>query len=664
MNKIKIDVSSDKKSILLSGDIDKITGNRYAMRYIKDYLKPEFNITNISVSVSEEGLENSISQIRLLLSKYGLDEERSESTQNVLADFYEEEEKFEKFSEEALNIRNNRCNHSDFEDFTNILKNNIPNRTLYDLQLLSAYHLAFSQNACNFSVPGAGKTSIVYGAYTYLKKLPEQNNKKIDKLLIIGPLSSFGPWELEYLECYGRYPKIQRLTSSMSKQSKIDYLYSSHTCELTLISYASLVTLKKDIIFFLKSNKVMVVLDEAHKFKNISGGIVASSVLEIAKYCKSRVVLTGTPAPNGYEDLFNMFKFIWPSKNVIGYQINQLRDMTLRKDEVRVDNLINAISPFFIRIKKSDLNIPNAKINPPIKVEMGNIQRKIYDFIESKYIESMIQNGEQNITSKFKQKLISAKMIRLMQAATNPGMLSNPLSFFLEDEEIPQDVYGLIDDENIMKDIMLYSNNETPAKFIATYSLVKSIIDSGQKVVIWATFIQTILDLKEYLKEMGIQSQELYGAIPVEKQGLEDINEEQIELTREKIVRDFQNEDCPYKVLIANPFAVGESISLHKACHNAIYIERTFNAAHFIQSKDRIHRYGLKKNDETNYYFIMSKDTIDETIDERLAEKERRMFEIMENMPIPLFDNVLDDLGDEDIKVLIKNYVKKTKTVL
>ncbi len=35
-------------------------------------------------------------------------------------------------------------------------------RRLYTLQMLSAYHMAFAQNACNFSVPGAGKTSIVY----------------------------------------------------------------------------------------------------------------------------------------------------------------------------------------------------------------------------------------------------------------------------------------------------------------------------------------------------------------------------------------------------------------------------------------------------------------------------------------------------------------------
>ena len=90
-------------------------------------------------------------------------------------------------------------------------------------------------------------------------------------------------------------------------------------------------------------------------------------------------------------------------------------------------------------------------------------------------------------------------------------------------------------------------------------------------------------------------------------------------------------------------------------------MERSFNAAHFVQSKDRIHRYGLKEGTETNYYFVLSKDSIDETIDLRLSEKERSMIEIMASMPIPLFDNVSDDLGDEDVKALISAYVRRTK---
>ena len=69
----------------------------------------------------------------------------------------------------------------------------------------------------------------------------------------------------------------------------------------------------------------------------------------------------------------------------------------------------------------------------------------------------------------------------------------------------------------------------------------------------------------------------------------------------------------------------------------------------------------IKQDTITNYFYIISRNTIDETINIRLSEKERRMTEIMESMPIPLFNNVSDDLGDEDIKALIKDYVRRTK---
>ena len=146
--------------------------------------------------------------------------------------------------------------------------------------------------------------------------------------------------------------------------------------------------------------------------------------------------------------------------------------------------------------------------------------------------------------------------------------------------------------------------------------------------------------------------------MPVER---DDIPMESV-ITREKIIREFHRPDSSFKVILANPFAVSESISLHKACHNAIYFERTFNATHFIQSKDRIHRVGLVPGTITYYNFILSKNTIDETIHNRLIAKEQRMLEIIEGQEIPLFVENMDydiDLED-DIKAIIRDYVRRT----
>ena len=108
----------------------------------------------------------------------------------------------------------------------------------------------------------------------------------------------------------------------------MNHLHSFNPKELTLCSYGSLNTLLPDIISFLQRYRVMVVLDEAHYIKNVQGGLTALNALELANNAASRIVLTGTPAPNGYEDLYNLFEFIWPRKDLLGFNKYQLKDMS------------------------------------------------------------------------------------------------------------------------------------------------------------------------------------------------------------------------------------------------------------------------------------------------------------------------------------------------
>lgn len=658
MSQIAIDFDKFSNKVLLRGDCADFVSNRFAWRYAKEYLGAILKEDIIQIEVGEKEPNKVLQDVRKMLEKYGFSETQTESSEQVLTEFYQQEKNFKNFSEKAFEIRNNNCKKDDFADFTKIVGECLTNRSLYPLQLLSAYHLAFSQNACNFSVPGAGKTSIVYGAFCYLRSLPKDHPKYVDKLLIIGPLSSFGPWENEYEECFGIKSNAKRLLGSLPKKQKEDYLRSTDTEDVTLISYYSVESLGKSIKFFLQYNKTMVVLDEAHKIKNTNGGVVAQSVLDLAKLCSAKAILTGTPVPNGYQDLYNLIEFLWPSRNIVGFRLNQLRELTENPNQEKINRLIQNIAPFFIRIKKSDLQIQPAINNPVIMVKMGVLQRKIYNFIESKYLKAFIEDALDNIDSRYKSVLANARTIRLMQAASNPSLLRVSINNFLEDESIPVEALA-VDDSTIMQDILEYEKNEVPKKFTIALALIKQIINGGGKVIVWATFINTILSFKRFLKENGVLSQELYGAIPVEKNTEEKYYKD--ELTRERIIKTFHQSDCPFKVIIANPFAVSESISLHKVCHNAIYMERSFNAAHFVQSKDRIHRYGLGKDAKINYYYICSEDSIDETIHERLLIKEKRMIEIMESMPIPLFDNTNEDLGDEDIKAIIRDYVRRTK---
>lgn len=654
MSSISIELNINS-TFSLHGDTDKLINNKRAKLFLKDYLSAQIKEDNcIIIPFEEDKKEDTLVKIQKMLKKFNITEERSSKVEESLSEYFLEERNFHVFSEKAKNIRNQNVNQQEFQAFIESLSKNLPNRRLYELQLLSAFHLAFSQNACNFSVPGAGKTSIVYGAYSYLKGLNMNDEKKVDKLLIIGPLSSFGPWESEYKECFGEKPSSVRLSGGISINSRISHLYSSTPAELTLISYQGIVSIKEDLIQFLKMNKVMVVLDEAHKIKNTDGGITAQSVLELAKYSKSRVILTGTPAPNGYEDLMNLFKFIWPTKKIINYKKYHLKEMSENSSDERVADLIKNIEPYYIRIKKQDLGIPKPINNPPIIVPMNSVQEKVYKFIESKYMDYMIDSN--NAGNDLKSYLVKARLIRMMQAATNPSLLTTPIKNYFDESLTSNE--NFIDDSEIINLILNYENLEIPNKFFVAKDLIKEKINNGEKVIVWMTFIQNMVQFSDYLKEYGIDNKLLYGATPVETD-TDDIDED----TREGIIREFHNENSSFKVIIANPFATSESISLHKVCHNAIYIERTFNAAQFIQSKDRIHRYGLKQSDKINYYYLISEDTVDEVVNERLALKEQRMTELIENSDIPLFKFLDEEFEDDDIKVMINKYVKKISKI-
>ena len=659
MSEVLINVHSN--SFVLTGDTEIIFRKRRAKSNFQSIgaifredgsIALPFSTSEGSVDLPER--EERFQQIEHLLEKFSVDGKQSESTENLLERINAENRNFAEFSIKAKNIRNNLHEGSDFQMFTESVSERLTARSLYPLQLLSAYHLAFAQNACNFSVPGAGKTSIVYGAYSHLKGLDPSDPKYVDRLLIVGPIASFAPWRDEYEECFSREPVTKRLDGVNANDRMLHFLSEKYT-ELTLISYQGLASTADDVIPFLKRYNVMVVLDEAHRIKNIDGGQWAQAALSIAKLAKARVVLTGTPAPNGYEDLINMFTFIWPNRRIITAPPNYLRELSQQMTpsaRQSIDKLVEEISPFFIRIKKGDLGLPIPVNNDPVRVPMSPVQKEIYDYIADRYINHLQSTtGADGIAARIRK----ARWIRLLQCATNPNLLTKPLDDYFAEEGITSELN--IDDSEVMRSIMSYrESGEVPGKFLAVADHIERTITAegpSGKTIVWSIFIQTMHDFQEYLKSRGITAELIYGAVPTES----DDSASNVR-SREQIIRDFHDLACEFKVIIANPFAVGESISLHKACHNAIYLEKNFNAAMFMQSKDRIHRVGLGNNDVINYHYFLSENSIDEVVHGRVLEKEARMIDIIEHEEIPLLSmNSGDNDEDEgDIKAIIRHY--------
>ena len=171
-------------------------------------------------------------------------------------------------------------------------------------------------------------------------------------------------------------------------------------------------------------------------------------------------------------------------------------------------------------------------------------------------------------------------------------------------------------DHDIKNLIASYDLNEKPAKIFKLKELCKEFINNGEKALIWSTHLKTIDLIERELSNDGIKIKKITGKTKLEE--------------REKIKDEFNNVSSSLEVIVAIPQACSESISLHKACHNAVYYDMNYNTSEFLQSLDRIHRVGGSEKNPVFYHFLQYENSIDIKIYERVFEKADRQMRVIE----------------------------------
>jgi hypothetical protein len=144
-------------------------------------------------------------------------------------------------------------------------------------------------------------------------------------------------------------------------------------------------------------------------------------------------------------------------------------------------------------------------------------------------------------------------------------------------------------------------------------------------VLVWTIFTSTLQLLARRLSHF-------YPAVIY---GQTELGDESDDESRQGQILRFKS-DPQCKVMIANPAAASEGMSLHMHCHDAVYVDRSYNATHFLQSIDRIHRLGLPQGTETTIYVMENKlplgvGSIDASVARRLAKKIRAMEKLLED---------------------------------
>ncbi|MCH7229083.1 DEAD/DEAH box helicase [Haloferula sp. A504] len=515
---------------------------------------------------------------------------------------------------------------SEFVEFLLFLKNEIP-RSLRQHQLKAAAHLLAVGNGANFSVPGSGKTTVVLVVYEYLRR-----KGQVDALFVVGPPSSFGPWRTEFREVLGLSPNEEIFAGGNASDRQARYkVRGSSEARLYLTSFQTLQRDHEHVrqLFENQGIRFFVVLDEAHYIKQV-GGLWAGAALKVAEAATKRCVLTGTPFPRTYSDAFNLFDFLWPSSPPLeDREKHQIELASSRNQPEEAAAILDrAIAPLFYRVRKEDLGLAPQVFHEPLEVEMKPIEARIYDALLDRTRNASMQDYFRDV--EISLRIRRGRMMRLRQCVSNAAMLRTAIADYSEDLFVDEDGLGSL--------LLRYPSLETPAKVDLVLKLISEMVGRGEKVVLWSNFIKTLSLLSESLDALGIGTRMIYGGTPIESESGDD------EVTRERIVREFNDKASGIDVLVANPAACAESISLHKSCSNAIYYDLSYNCAQFLQSLDRIHRVGGSERKESHYYFLQYKNSIDFDILQNVRAKAERMSGIVDQeYPIYSLDMWADD---------------------
>ncbi|MBP3276822.1 SNF2-related protein [Kandleria sp.] len=505
-----------------------------------------------------------------------------------------------------------------YNEFKSVV-NRIFERKLRDQQMKNAFFMWAMKKSGNFSVPGSGKTASALAVFAYLYE-----KKLVNKIVMIGPKNSFESWKYEFKACFGNNLKlmcydVQNPDRKTLRDKKLDLIGSSVNCNLFLFNYERLESFK-DELTELVSDKALLVFDEVHKVKRVNGQR-ASFSLEIAKYASYTIAMTGTPIPNTYLDLYNLLHILFNDEynDFFAFDRNYLLDPGPKE----INQINDKIQPFFCRVTKKALAVPDSNSDIINEIEVSENEQKLFDILRNKY---------------YNQKFVL--LIRILQLESNPSMIL---------EKIDEDIFSQVfeydkqtEDVNIAdytEDVKkLIADIKMTSKKKACISLVKQLVSERKKVIIWCIFRDSIRSLRDCLLSEGINAKFIMGDV--------DVND------RDYTLNQFKSGNLD--VLITNPHTLAESISLHNVCHDAIYFEYSYNLVHLLQSKDRIHRLGLKKGQYTQYYYLQnvynfkgSSYSLDQKIYDRLSEKEKTMIDAIENHELePVYTS------EEDIEAI------------
>jgi SNF2 family DNA or RNA helicase len=432
-----------------------------------------------------------------------------------------------------------------------------------------------------FMEMGTGKTKVLIDNASML-----YDKGKIDGLLIVAPKGVVGTWYDQELPTHlpGHIENVTILWQAnitKGQQEKLDSLFEPEELLHILIMNVEALSTTKGRDFaskFITSHSTLMAIDESTTIKNPSAKRT-KNILNLSTQTKYRRIMTGSPVTKNPLDLYSQCEFLSPwlldftSFYAFRNRYAEMKTLHVHGRSIQVvdkfknlSELSEQLKGFSYRVLKEDcLDLPEKNWTKR-QITLTPDQRKIY--IQMKETALAHLNGKQATTM-----TVLTQLMRLHQITCG---------------------HFTADDGTIQR----IANNRVN-------ELMDILSEMEGKAIIWAHYQWDIKDIiKEIVKVYGPGSVvDYFGLTPQDER---DIN-------RKK----FQS-DPKCRFLVGTPATGGYGLTL-TAANTVIYYSNGYDLEKRLQSEDRAHRIGQKKN--VTYVDIIAENTVDEKIVKALRDK-------------------------------------------
>lgn len=437
---------------------------------------------------------------------------------------------------------------------------------------VAAMTMADGPGLCVFDEQGAGKTVTLIFAFDALCSRDE-----VDRALIVAPKSMVAEWKRDFTRFMGDLYTVRIVAGT--RREKLAALRSG--ADVLVTNFETAAALEHDLRAILRryQGRFVLGIDESFYVKNLDARRT-QAIRRLREFVGRAYVLCGTPAPNAPHDLVQQF-------NVVDFGI-AFDGVEIPDDREHARPVVQGVIEdrgLYVRHLKQDVlpGLPEKSFTRVV-VPLEPEQERLYRAAEGELLGELQGIDDTQFTRNLTSYL--ARRAALLQLCCQPASV----------------VSGYW---------------ETPAKLMALDSLLEELVSRrSEKVVIWSFYTASI-------DAIMLRYQRFH---PVRYDGsVSSIDE------RREAVRRFQ-EDDETMLFVGNPAAAGAGLTLHRA-RFAIYESMSNQAAHYLQSLDRIHRRGQERAVE--YLVLLADETLELSEYDRLNRKERAAQELLGDQVAP-----------------------------